>query len=597
MKEELLKIAIDNKATSIIDKINNLKRDEYKTAVAFLGEFSSGKTSLVNALLKKKFLPSFDKPTTAIVTEIRRGNETSFNILESSNGKQTNKKIEISQIAEEVQKVNGNRVLQVEIGDSGLLDEKTILIDTPGVSSINESHSKITYGYLPNMDVIFMVVNINMGSISKSLETFIQNCPDNIKEKLNFVLNFKDSKSPSQINHLVNEFENSLKGYVKGAKIIVASSKEALKANEINDKMMYANSGVQEIEDIIKTVIPNLHDEIAEKRYLESLCAIKEELIYFIQEKQKYISLDKGEFFDKIENLKAEKKELLKSEQEIVDEIDAIKSGTIQAITKLNKDYTINFITGLNNDDLEPVVIQYTNEFSSILESQLTILENFNLPEGLSSKLANSTIGEINRKIGNTFQIVNKLPSIVNAGALALATGGTSAIANIAEYAILQGAGKAMELAEKHLEDKQAKEDAIKLIADGKSTAEGVIRNNNKPISGTPISPTRRAVTSVITILNELNVTEFAKNKLTETFQQNNVYNALKENSNHIIKDVFGGVQTIVSKKINREIKQPLKLKEEAIDSVKLELTNSELEIKSAKDKAQRDLESLYKLV
>src|SRR5690606_27336946 len=114
-----------------------------------------------------------------IITEITLGDENRFSIVEKMNGSISIQEIEVSEIAEEVQKEGNNRILKVEIKDSEVLDENTILIDTPGVSSINETHSKVTYGYLPIMDVVFMVVNINMGSISKSLQTFIQDCPEN----------------------------------------------------------------------------------------------------------------------------------------------------------------------------------------------------------------------------------------------------------------------------------------------------------------------------------------------------------------------------------------------------------------------------------
>jgi len=133
MKDQLLSIAEANNATSITEKLKGLNREEYKTSVAFLGEFSSGKTTLINALLRKQFLPSFDKPTTAIITEITKGVENRFCIVENNNGSITSQEIEASEIAEEVQKGGKNRLLKVEVKDSELLDENTVLIDTPGL--------------------------------------------------------------------------------------------------------------------------------------------------------------------------------------------------------------------------------------------------------------------------------------------------------------------------------------------------------------------------------------------------------------------------------------------------------------------------------
>lgn len=141
MKTTLKEIATNNNAEQILKQLELLEKEQFLTRVAFLGEFSSGKTTLVNALLKKQFLPSFDKPTTAIITEISKGDKTSFHIIENNNGNNSSKEIEVSEIAKEVQIEGKNRLLKVKVEDSEILDEKTVLIDTPGVSSINKNNS------------------------------------------------------------------------------------------------------------------------------------------------------------------------------------------------------------------------------------------------------------------------------------------------------------------------------------------------------------------------------------------------------------------------------------------------------------------------
>ncbi|MCG8748643.1 dynamin family protein [Tenacibaculum finnmarkense] len=594
MKNQLLSIAEANNATVITEKLQNLNKEKYKTSVAFLGEFSSGKTTLVNALLRKQFLPCFDKPTTAIITEITKGAENSFYVIENKNGSISKKEIEVSEIAEEVQKEGINRLLKVEVKDSELLDENTILIDTPGVSSINEIHSKVTYGYLPNMDVVFMVVNINMGSISKSLQTFIQDCPENVKKKLHFVLNFKDTKSPSQREKLVLEFENSIKEFISDASIIVISSKEALKANASNNKELYNKSGVNKIEDIITLEIPKLHKEIAEARYLETLNKYKDDLIYFLQEKESNLTLDKTDFLNKIEALKTEKQELKKGSDKITKDIEEIKNATNEALIRLNKGFVPSFINGLNNNDLEPTVNQYTDEFTTLLETQLASVEQYELPASILNKLSNSTINNINSKVGNAFQIVNKLPSLINSVGIALATGGTSIVANIAETALVQVGGKAFDLVEKHLSDKATKEGVSKLITEGQKMVKGAIPKNNS--SNKPISKGRAGIATVFNVLNQLNFVEGAKNKIMEATQKDNVYKALRENSNHIVNDVFLGINMIINKKIDTEINQPIRIKEAAITAVREDLSKSVNDLKEVKKQISQNLITLYKV-
>ena len=72
LQNTILETAKKYDLNTIAEKANSINEKTIKTKVAFLGEFSSGKTSLVNALIKKSFLPMFDKPTTAIITEIEK---------------------------------------------------------------------------------------------------------------------------------------------------------------------------------------------------------------------------------------------------------------------------------------------------------------------------------------------------------------------------------------------------------------------------------------------------------------------------------------------------------------------------------------------
>src|SRR5690554_4441029 len=120
-------IAEKHGINSIAEKLDALKEEHIKVKVAFLGEFSAGKSTLVNALMKKNFLPSFDKPTTAIVTEIEKGEEYKFEISESNGEEVVVRNISPADLAEEVQRTGNGRVLKIKVSDSDLIDEDTIL--------------------------------------------------------------------------------------------------------------------------------------------------------------------------------------------------------------------------------------------------------------------------------------------------------------------------------------------------------------------------------------------------------------------------------------------------------------------------------------
>ena len=347
------------------------------------------------------------------------------------------------------------------------------------------------------------------------------------------------------------------------------------------------------MKEIIKIEIPKLHSEIAEKRYLESLESIKKDLIFFLQEKESNLFLDKSEFLKKIEDLKIEKQELKKGSDKIKRDLDLIKSETENTVQRLNKNMVSRFIQGLNNDSLDPITAQYTKEFTSVLESKLVTIENYDLPQSILDNISSSTVGGLRDKVGTWFEISNKLPMLINSGAIALATGGTSLAANVAEVAVVHTVGKAIDLAEKNLTVDKTLGEVSKTINESDYDATNNSSKNTENIK--TISKRRAVATTILTVLDQLNVTEFAKNKINESIQKNNVYNALKDNSNQIIEDVFKGINTIVNQRIDIEINQPLLIKEDSINVVKEELSSSLEDLNNIKKQISKDLISLYK--
>ena len=182
-----------------------------------------------------------------------------------------------------------------------------------------------------------------------------------------------------------------------------------------------------------------------------------------------------------------------------------------------------------------------------------------------------------------------------------MATGGTGLAANAAEMAVVHVGGKAINLAEKNLADDSVKKEITITITDGQIEAVDTPPKNTPPKTTPPINkPTskkRAAFATFITVLDTLNITEIAKNKITEQTQHNNIYNALKDNSNHIVNEVFLGVNTILNQKIDTEINQPMSIKEAAIAEVKEELSKSVEQLKEIKSQVSKDLIALYKIV
>lgn len=130
-----------------VDTINNLQKrvesDNFKVLV--VGEFKRGKSTFINALLGEEILPSYAKPCTAIINEIKWG-ETRRAMLHFNNDENENNKppqeIPIDEVEEYVvikdgvdqkQAIHDTPYEKVEIfWDLDLCKNGVEIIDSPG---------------------------------------------------------------------------------------------------------------------------------------------------------------------------------------------------------------------------------------------------------------------------------------------------------------------------------------------------------------------------------------------------------------------------------------------------------------------------------
>lgn len=160
-------------------KIGQLERkwDDRELTLAFLGHFSAGKSSLINALCGGPLLPSGPLPTTANAAIIRNGERRAEITLHppaqssaSSNtgqlaGTEDHKLVLAPEDMEGALArycKDGEAYASVEIwGDVPLLRNGGAFLDTPGVDSTDAAHASATDAALHLADVVFYVMDYN----------------------------------------------------------------------------------------------------------------------------------------------------------------------------------------------------------------------------------------------------------------------------------------------------------------------------------------------------------------------------------------------------------------------------------------------------
>lgn len=198
------------------DDLSTLKKSIQQIDDFFLlvivGEFNSGKSSIINALLGEKILKEGVTPTT-----------TQINIIRYDSHRQ-----------EEV--IDENTLLIKE--PASLLQEISI-VDTPGTNAIIREHEKITSQFIPRSDLVLFITSADR-PLSESERAFLETIRDWGK-KLVVVINkidlIDDPNQISEIEQFVNQNIKTLLGIE--CEIFSVSAKKALKAKQGNPKLWF----------------------------------------------------------------------------------------------------------------------------------------------------------------------------------------------------------------------------------------------------------------------------------------------------------------------------------------------------------------------
>ncbi len=189
--------------------------------VTTLGEFSSGKSSMINKVfIGEDILPTKSTPTTAILTTIRYGEKKLLKI----NYKDGSIKEFTDNLAEVLEKSvstnsNGDDPKGIKEAElflpSNVFKEGVIVTDTPGLNDPNKAREEITLNYLDKSDSVIYLAN-STAPWSRSVKEFVE---ENIftkerAEKLFILLNYwdmiKENESEEVYDYVRDQLEKSI---------------------------------------------------------------------------------------------------------------------------------------------------------------------------------------------------------------------------------------------------------------------------------------------------------------------------------------------------------------------------------------------------
>jgi len=407
-----------------------------------VGEFSSGKTSLINALTDNKQLETASKATTATIFEIRFGCEGCYAEIIRNNG-------EVMQTVEDIASLKNNTLQNVDLvriyDTSNKVSSSTVLVDTPGLSS-NDTHHKLALtSYLPHADAILLLTDVNQ-QITRSLINFV-NDAKLVEKPIYLVITKCDTKTENEIESVKKYIVDNINLPIENMICISAMKDELQELYTLFDKIQRKKNDivVKAINGRIKTIIANVSDYIDELLQSAKSDSTIDEKIHVVQENLQRISRNIEKLIRDASGSIEEKGEdcIRKFRDNIFSRLDGI-------VQSQGRDCDGAIYTAVNSiaetaiqqykTDIQYVLVNMARERQRTLEEvPLQSLEALDLSNvvlnSLSYNLNLSSMGhEYDRMIGNTVKVVAAVTAVVGGvaavGGAATATAGTAAVAS-----------------------------------------------------------------------------------------------------------------------------------------------------------------------
>ncbi len=195
--------------------------------LVIVGEFNSGKTAVINALLGDRFLKEGITPTTSQINILRYGKEEDHRL------------------------VSENQELILLPID--LLSEVSI-VDTPGTNAILREHEQLTKEFIPQADIVLFITSVDR-PFTESERQFMEQIRDWGKKVvilINKIDILQDEDELEQVSAFVKENAQALLNTVP--ETFAVSARLALRAKN-GEPDLWESSGFASLENFIKITL------------------------------------------------------------------------------------------------------------------------------------------------------------------------------------------------------------------------------------------------------------------------------------------------------------------------------------------------------
>ncbi len=205
--------------------------------IPVVGNFSAGKSTLLNRFLGSNILPTGITPETSLATELHYS--VNERIEAFSNNDEKTESFELNERSFEVIKENAAKYsyLKVYLNNEALKNSAPLVfVDMPGFDSPISSHTHAILEYLERGVHFVILASVEEGSLTKRMVRELKNLLE-FDKGLSFILSKTNLRTPSQVEEVSHYIEEQIQDHLDLTTRLIRSDKDNNALLEVADKI------------------------------------------------------------------------------------------------------------------------------------------------------------------------------------------------------------------------------------------------------------------------------------------------------------------------------------------------------------------------
>ncbi|MDU9701605.1 dynamin family protein [Helicobacter pylori] len=231
--EVLKEVEIDKTECSTL--LESIQKQQL--VIPVVGNFSAGKSTLLNRFLEKSVLPTAITPETSLATELHySANER---IEAFSNNDEKTESFELNEQSFGVIKENAAKYsyLKVYLNNEALKNSAPLVfVDMPGFDSPISSHTHAILEYLERGVHFVILVSVEEGNLTKRMVRELKNLLE-FDKGLSFILSKTDLRTSSQVGEISHYIQDQIQDHLDLTTHLIHSNKDNNALLEVADKI------------------------------------------------------------------------------------------------------------------------------------------------------------------------------------------------------------------------------------------------------------------------------------------------------------------------------------------------------------------------